>query len=100
MAHHHRVAGRAPLLGGDAKACQIGHQPIRRILALLLVGRIGRDGGDTQQTRQPVEGGRQLIVDAVENVGKGHDGPLDWRFGFAQEGIRPVGTVQRACPRA
>ena len=81
VAHDHRVAGRRTRLGIYTKCGQISHEPVRRLLASLLVVRVGRDRGNSQQIGQTVDRGVEVLIDAVQNVGVLHFGGLTFVFG-------------------
>ena len=67
MADHDGMAGSRPQFGAVAQSLEFPHEPVGGALALLGVGRVGRDGRNAQQIEQPLRGGVDILVDGGEN---------------------------------
>ena len=108
MGHDHGVAGGGTHLRVEAERGQLPRQPLRRGGAVGLVGGIGRDGGEAQQVEQPLEPRVEILVEAVQDGGKGGMGHRRLREGeriAAEPALgrrirqpaprgRPLGTLQ------
>ena len=81
MGHDHGVAGGGTHLRVEAERGQLPRQPLRRGGAVGLVGGIGRDGGEAQQVEQPLEPRVEILVEAVQDGGKGGMGHRRLREG-------------------
>ncbi len=76
FADHDRMALGRPHAGVEADAAQIPGDELGRGLALVLVGRVGRDRLDPQEVEQPLEALVEIGVDLVEHGGQGFGGDV------------------------
>src|SRR5262245_3595660 len=71
LANHDRVAAGWPQRGIEAEAGEIPGDEFGRLVAMLLVGRVGRDRLDLQEIEQPREAAIKVGIDLVEDRWKG-----------------------------
>ncbi|SPU69648.1 Uncharacterised protein [Brucella neotomae] len=67
MGNNHRVAGCVAHAGIKTDRLQVFHQPLGRLAAIGLVGRVGRNRLDPQKIEQAVEAFVEIGVEMVEN---------------------------------